>query len=452
MKAVLLNGSLATDETGEHVCKALMAQLQCKGWDVEHFALCESRIGNCAGDFFCFIRTPGVCNVNDDNRLIAEALASCDLMVYLTPVKFGGFSSMLKRMVDHQIQNISPFFARVAGETHHARRYKQNPNLLVVGWMNKPDANKEAVFRHLVQRLALNWHSKTWVSDVILTNQSHNGLHASAHQWVDDIEKCKSTPMMELPTTDDLLVDMSMGWVKPRGGDSRSEIAEIKRASLLIGSPKTRKSTSNSLGGYLFEQLTARSIQTETFYIHTVLRNPQKMQRLLDAVDASDLVTLAFPLYCDSLPAPVIEALERIAAHRQERDLSRRQFFSAIANCGFPEAYQCDTALAICQIFAQHAGFEWAGALALGGGGMVDGYPLSEGGGKTMRMRQALDMAAEGLVENGVIPMTAREGLAKPIVPHWLYWLISWNRWNQDAKGYGVNKLLKSKPYQKRTS
>jgi multimeric flavodoxin WrbA len=433
MKAILLNGSLENDNTGERLRATLMAQLHAQGWDVEHFALCERKIGNCAGDFFCFIRTPGVCNVDDDNRLIAEALVNSDLMIYLSPVTFGGYSPTLKRMVDHQLQNISPFFARVAGETHHARRYKKNPDLLVVGWMQAPDAQSEAVFRHLIQRIALNWHSNTWVSDVILTNQSDDELKALAQGWVDDIQDHKSSLQVELPTN-----------AEPSTGHKP---VEIQRALLLVGSPKTRKSTSNSLGGYLFEQLDERSVQTETIYPHTVLRNPQKMQALLDAVEAADLVILAFPLYCDSLPAPVIEALERIATYRQGRDPSHWQLFTAIANCGFPEAYQCDTALAICEIFANQAGFEWAGGLALGGGGMVDGFPLAEGGGKTIRMRQALDLAAEGLLEAGAIPNAAREGLAKPIIPHWMYWLTSWLRWNRDAKDYGARKLLKRQPY-----
>jgi len=149
----------------------------------------------------------------------------------------------------------------------------------------------------------------------------------------------------------------------------------------------------------------------------------------------------------DTLPAPVIEALERIAAHRHGRDPSSQQLFTSIANCGFPEAYQTATALAICEIFAQQAGFEWAGALALGGGGMVSGFPLVEGGGKTILMRQALDLAAEGLVEEGIIPQAARDGLAKPIIPQWMYWIVAWRRWNLDAKKYGSKKLLKRQPY-----
>lgn len=431
MKAIILNGSNESDLTGERVHRALLTQLQAQAWEVEHFALCQQKIGNCAGDFFCFIRTPGVCNVNDDNRRIAEAHVHCDLMVYLTPVTFGGYSPILKRMVDHQIQNISPFFTRVNGETHHARRYRKNPDLLVVGWMDAPDKQVEAIFRHLVQRNAPNWHSKTWIGDVVMAYQTEGEVNASAKQWVEDIQAHRSSPSVELPAS----------------RVTRQSLSDMRRALLLVGSPKTRKSTSNSLGSYLYDQLGVRAIQTETVYLHTVLRSPEKMQALLEAVDAADLVTLAFPLYVDSLPAPVIDALERITIHRKGHDRSRRQLFAAIANCGFPEAYQCNTALTICETFARQTGFEWAGGMALGGGGMVAGMPLVEGGGKTILMRQALDLAAEELAQGRAIPQAAREGLAKPIVPHWVYWILSWLTWMRAAKGYGATKILKRRPY-----
>ena len=447
MKAIILDGSGVNDSTGERVRAALMAQLQTQGWEVEHIVLCEKKIGNCAGDFFCWIRTPGVCNVDDDNRAIAEALVNSDLMVYLTPITFGGYASTLKRMVDHQMQNVSPFFAKVAGETHHAKRYEKNPNFLVVGWMEAPDVHSETVFRHLVQRNALNWHSKTWVGDVVLANQSDEEMLASAGQWVDDIQNRKSSQRVELPTNGDPSTAASTSSARRLGAGTGNGPVEMRRALLLVGSPKTRKSTSNSLGGYLFEQLRARSIQTETIYLHTVLRSPTKMQALLEAVEAADLVMLAFPIYVDALPAPVIEALERIVAHRQGRDPSRRQSFTAIANCGFPEAYQTATGLAICENFARQAGYEWAGALALGGGEMINGASLVEGGGKTIAMRKSLELAAEALAQGGAIPQAAQDGLAKPIIPHWLYWLTGWLRWNRWAKRYSALKLLKRQPY-----
>jgi multimeric flavodoxin WrbA len=74
MKAILLNGSQENDETGERVHTALEAEFKTRGWDAEHFTLCEKKIGNCAGDFFCWIRSPGMCNVDDDNRVIFTAM------------------------------------------------------------------------------------------------------------------------------------------------------------------------------------------------------------------------------------------------------------------------------------------------------------------------------------------------------------------------------------------
>ena len=431
MKAILLNGSKENDKTGERVRMALETEFKTRGWEVEHFALCEQKIGNCAGDFFCWIRTPGICNVNDDNRLIAEALAACDLLVYITPVTFGGYSATLKRMVDHQIQNVSPFFAMIEGETHHVKRYKKNPDLLAVGWMTVPDTQAESIFRYLVQRNTINFHTQTYVSDVVLASQSDEQIQASAQKWLDDLQAGRSSARVDLPIS-----RATARWS-----------SEMRRALLLVGSPKTRKSTSNSLGTYLFEQLGAQSIQTETIYLHTVLRSPEKMQALLDAVGAADLVMLAFPLYVDTLPAPVIEALERITAHREGHDRTHRQLFAAIANCGFPEAFQCNTALANCDRFAQESGFTWAGGMALGAGHMLDGVPLAEGGGMTLMMRQNLELAAKALAQGQAIPQAARDGLAKPVIPHWIYRLSGWWRWHQKAKANGAKKLLKRQPY-----
>jgi hypothetical protein len=242
-----------------------------------------------------------------------------------------------------------------------------------------------------------------------------------------------------------------------------SEPVEIRRALLLVGSPRTRKSSSNALGAYLLDQLNAQpggsapavaaeaaaSIETETIYLHPAMRSPEKMQVLLDAVDAADLVALAFPLYVDSLPAPALDALECIAAHRQGRDPSRRQLFAAIANSGFPEVQHSAPALAICETFARQAGFEWAGGLALGGGGVVGGAPLAEGGGKTMGIRGALDLAAEALAQGQAIPDAAQESLGRPVVPHWAYRLMGDWGWRQVSKRYSARKLLKDQPYLK---
>ena len=432
MKAILLDGSSQGDPTSERIRGALSAQLEARDWDVEHVLLREQEIGNCAGDFFCWMRTPGICNVDDDNRAIAEGIVASDLLVYLTPVTFGGYSATLKRMVDHQIQNIAPFFTTIEGETHHKKRYRRNPDLLAVGWMAEPDERVEAIFRHLVQRNALNLYARTSIAAVVTANPTGEELRDAAQGWLRDVEGGRSSPPARLPGSSPHM---------PGAPD-------VHRALLLVGSPRTRKSTSNALGQYLYERLAARSIETETIYPHTVLRSASKAQALLDAMEAADLVTLAFPLYVDLLPAPIIETLERIAVHRRGRQ-GRPQVFTAIANNGFPEAAHNATALAICETFAQQAGFAWAGALALGGGGMIDGAPLT--GGRTARIRQALDLAAVALAAGQAIPTAAQDLLDKPVVPHWAYRLMGDLGWRLQARHNGAWGSLKRQPYQPRS-
>jgi multimeric flavodoxin WrbA len=430
MKAVILDGSHANDATGARVRAALMGKMQGQDWELEYIPLHAKKIGNCAGDFFCWIRNPGVCNIDDDNREIAAAIANSDLMVYLTPITFGGYSSVLKKAVDHQIQNISPFFAQVDGETHHQKRYKEYPDFLAVGWSEERDEKAETVFRHLAWRNSLNFYARSMVTVVVSASQTDSEIQEAAQAWLNDIREGAKPVGLKLPET-----------VVTASGKRK-----VRRALLLVGSPRTRKSTSNSLGTYLFERLNALDIRTETIYLHTVLRSPEKMKALLAAVDAADLVLLAFPLYVDSLPAPVIAALERIAAQREDHTAS--QLFAAIANCGFPEMEHNTTALAICETFARQARFQWAGSLALGAGeGMVHGMPLTELDGRAIPLKRALNLAAEALASGAAIPAAAQDLLAKPFIPAWMYHFMGRFGWQQQAKGYGAQRKLMNKPY-----
>ena len=426
MKTLILNGF--HHEMGERINAALESQLRSRGWDFESVLLCDQKIGNCAGDFFCWVRKPGMCNTDDDNRILAAKIVQSDLVIYLTPVTFGGYSSDLKRMVDHQIQNISPMFTTVNGEIHHQKRYAQYPHVLTIGWMQEPNEQAGTIFRHLVHRNSINMYSKTTVCGLVTGQPSDSDLTSQAASWLDAIASASSSPVPDLPTQ----------------SVSSAEASPIRRAVLLVGSPRTRKSTSASLGTYLFEQLKSRGIETEVIQVYTSINSPVKTQAMLDAVNNADLTVLAFPLYVDSLPAPVIEALEKIAAHRN----SHPSRFAAIANCGFPEARHNDTALAICAEFARQTGFDWLGSLALGGGeGLVHGVPLNEMDGRAIPIKKSLELAAESLAMGLPISRSAQDLLARPIIPNWMYKLFGGFGWKQAAKQYGV-KDIAARPYE----
>jgi hypothetical protein len=128
--------------------------------------------------------------------------------------------------------------------------------------------------------------------------------------------------------------------------------------------------------------------------------------------------------------------------------LPRRSALAAIANCGFPEAAHNATTLAICAEFARQCGFTWAGGLALGGGeGLVHGTPLNELDGRALPIKKSLELAAAALAVGKPIPQAARDLLAKPAIPKWLYLLSGAYGWRQQAKPYGMEKSLKRQPY-----
>ncbi|MDD4903095.1 MAG: flavodoxin family protein [Candidatus Bipolaricaulis sp.] len=165
MNALVLDGSRGTE------CRDALAALQQALADAGHLAevipLRERTIAPCRGCFGCWIKTPGECVIDDDGRAVARSIARCDVLVYLTPVTFGGVSSELKKALDRMIPNLSPFFARVCGETHHQRRYRKTPRWIGLGVLSQPDCEAERVFKTLVERNALNLQSERVAAAVV---------------------------------------------------------------------------------------------------------------------------------------------------------------------------------------------------------------------------------------------------------------------------------------------
>jgi hypothetical protein len=220
------------------------------------------------------------------------------------------------------------------------------------------------------------------------------------------------------------------------------------RALYLLGSGKPHgQSTSEALARYLHARLEAPGVEATAFEAIDAKKtlHADGEQRLLAAVDRTDLLVLATPLYIDSLPYPVIHALEAIAKHRWRGAAPCR--LVAIVNSGFPEASQSELALRMCAVFAREAGLDWAGGLALGGGEAVHGQTLEKAGGAAAKARKAIELAAAALRENREIPERAVALMASPFIPTFLYrWLGSWG-WRRRARSLGTATPLDDKPF-----
>ena len=204
--------------------------------------------------------------------------------------------------------------------------------------------------------------------------------------------------------------------------------------AFLVGSPRGPRSTSNSIGTFLVEKLEQKGVHYEKVFVRRCLSSDEKKADLLRLVDKSDLIILASPLYVDSLHAHVIETLELIAEHMKGKPDLDKKSFVAISNGGFPESKQNSTALTICRLFAKQVGFNWAGGLAWGGGGMIAGQPLSDFGVRIRSKTKALEMVADALAQGDQIPEKAVALMNKLGVTAKIYLWMANRTWKQQAK------------------
>jgi multimeric flavodoxin WrbA len=167
--ALLLDGRRDDDPTLTRAHDALAGGLAAGGWAVDDWALRDDKIAWCAGCFKCWTQTPGVCAHHDDGRTVAERLTHSDLVVFLTPVTFGGYSSELKKALDHLIPILQPFMQKRRGETRHPQRYARRRDLLVVGTVpaGQAEGPEAETFRRLVERNTLNMQPPRWAVGVL---------------------------------------------------------------------------------------------------------------------------------------------------------------------------------------------------------------------------------------------------------------------------------------------
>ena len=187
MKAVIFNGAKEDDLTINAIEKTIADQLTEEGWDVEPLELCNMHIAACAGCFGCWIKTPGTCVINDDGRETTRKAIQSDLLVWLTPVTFGGYSSELKKALDRIIPILLPYFETYHGQIHHKMRYKKYPKLLVIG-VQEPGVDYEETFMALAERNRLNFRPPAYSASVFQRDKNTKTIPAFVEEQLKKVE------------------------------------------------------------------------------------------------------------------------------------------------------------------------------------------------------------------------------------------------------------------------
>ena len=156
MKAFILNGAMDDHDATDCLASTLAEGLLLHGWQVEVVTLRQQEIAWCTGCFGCWSQEPGECVIDDAGRVLAAKVRQAQLVVFLTPVTFGGYSSQLKKAVDRLLPDMAPYF--MASDPQNIQ-HAIFPALLGVGVLDREDDLAASLFLSLVERNAANYHS-----------------------------------------------------------------------------------------------------------------------------------------------------------------------------------------------------------------------------------------------------------------------------------------------------
>ena len=129
--------------------------------DIQYIDLSRLKIANCIGCFGCWTKTPGSCVIRDDATRVYPLIAKSEKIIYVSRVKYGGYDTVMKTMLERAIPIQQAFIRLVDGETHHVQR-EVMPKDAVIFAYGCNDKDEQELFSRLVARNAKNMCFKSW--------------------------------------------------------------------------------------------------------------------------------------------------------------------------------------------------------------------------------------------------------------------------------------------------
>ena len=150
--------------------------------DLVIFDLSRMKIANCVGCFGCWTRTPGRCVIRDDAVRVYPRLAGSEAVLYVSRVKYGGYDTVMKTMLERAIPVQQAFIRLLDGETHHVQRAVVPKRAAIVAY-GAQDGEEEDLFRRLVARNAKNMCFQSYTIRFTTEEQVDNAVRQEVAAW-----------------------------------------------------------------------------------------------------------------------------------------------------------------------------------------------------------------------------------------------------------------------------
>jgi len=209
----------------------------------------------------------------------------------------------------------------------------------------------------------------------------------------------------------------------------------------LIGSPKPKKSSSSAIVHRISEILHKDITQ----YRALDIINAPNRNVIENEILQADILLFVFPLYVDSLPGSLLEAMVDLEKTLQNSTKSLPKVY-AICNCGFYDAEQTTIALDIIQNYCHKTGLTWEYGIGIGCGGMIAEDPSKiKAQGPLGNIFKVLSELCTDISQG--FNEKKDNIFVKASIPRFLYHFGGNMGWNIIAKHNNVKKMLRAKPH-----
>ena len=144
--------------------------------------LSKLKIANCVGCFGCWTKTPGKCVIRDDAVRVYPLIAASDQILYISRIRYGGYDTIMKTMLERSIPVQQAFIRLHQGETHHVQRNVALKKATIIGY-GEISPEEQAIFRRLVERNAKNMSFESYRILFVPENEVEQAAEKEVAAW-----------------------------------------------------------------------------------------------------------------------------------------------------------------------------------------------------------------------------------------------------------------------------
>lgn len=178
MKIALFNGMSADNEIEKILINIL------KNKDINHLKLRDINIGYCRCCGGC--EKLGKCVQNDDGIEAVQCYMDNDIVIYLTPIKYGAYSKELKKFIDRLLPIGSDELQVKEGHMIHEIVYNGKRGI-VIGVLDEENKDAEEAFNCLVHANYINMDWKLYKKIILYNNLDKSELEIKIKEVLKEV-------------------------------------------------------------------------------------------------------------------------------------------------------------------------------------------------------------------------------------------------------------------------